>query len=271
MSPFDIEKIRTFGAEITLSAADLIKNMRASGEVSVNFKGVRDLVTTADLAADKLISEGIKKAFPDHKILSEESASNIEALGDALWGPLWIIDPIDGTTNFAHGHHMTAVSVAFAYKGEMQFGAVCAPFINENYFAVRGGGATLNGKPIKTSEPPSLRDSLIATGFPYKRDDLSLIMKRAEAILKNCRDIRRIGACSLDVSWVACGRIDAYYEDVKPWDIAAAGLIAREAGAEVGHIGAIPKDLKVPLELYAKQVLVAPKCIFSELQRVLAA
>ena len=265
------EKIIEVGTQAAREAGKLIKTMRDSGEFEVRYKGALDLVTTADLKADALISEQILKAFPDHKILSEESAPNIEAIGDSLNGPLWIIDPIDGTTNYAHGHQMTAVSIAFAYGGQVQFGVVEAPFMNETFIGVRGKGSTLNGKPLKIRQPAALNQMLVATGFPYKRDSLSTIIKRVEAILLNCRDIRRLGACSLDVSWIAAGRIDAYYEDVKIWDIAAAGLIASEAGAKVGHILDLPKDLKIPPDFYAKNMLVAPPEMFGTLQELLRA
>jgi myo-inositol-1(or 4)-monophosphatase len=163
---------------------------------------------------------------------------------------LWILDPIDGTTNYAHGHPQVGVSIGFMYQRQIRAGVVHAPFMGETFTAIRGGGAKLNGKPIKVSGTTELKKALVATGFPYRRDSLDQIIGRVRAVLENCRDVRRIGAGSLDICWVACGRLDAFYETLSAWDIAAATLIAREAGANVGNMvdydnsgSAFPPDL----------------------------
>lgn len=254
--------------EAAQKAGEKIKEIRATRDLSVRFKSARDLVTVADIESEKIIIETIKSRFPDHGFLAEESSPHLtdEKL---LRGPLWIIDPVDGTTNFAHGHHHVGISIAFADKGTLLCGVVHAPFVNETFSAIKGGGAFLNGAAIKASNAEELGTALIATGFPPQRDDLALIMRRLHDVLKNCRDVRRIGAASLDISWVACGRLDGFYETISTWDIAAGTLIAREAGAKVGHLHSLPKDLRLPEEFYANELLVTAPNLFSPLLELL--
>ena len=249
------------------AAGAILKEIRASG-FETDKKGARDLVTTGDLAAERCIIDIIKAKFPHHAILSEE-ASPETTISILTQDAVWIIDPVDGTTNFAHGHYMVAVSIAFAAKGEIQAGVVHAPFLNETFTAERGKGATLNGSPISCGEKTSLTDSLVATGFPYDRSDISQIVSRIERTLKNCRDVRRAGSAALDTCWVACGRLDAYYETCKVWDIAAAALIAREAGARTGHLAEPPAEWRDVVELFPSQFLVSRPGIFTELQELL--
>ncbi len=266
---YHLNEILAFTKKIALDAGQIIVQIRKEGTLGVNFKGARDLVTAADLKADAYITEKIKKSYPSHAILSEESAPSTLGREDTLNGPLWIIDPIDGTTNYAHGHHMNAVSVAFADKGEILCGIVHAPFINETYSAIKGSGAFCNDEPIRVRNPENLQQTLVATGFPYDRSKLPPVIRRIEAVLLNCRDIRRIGAASLDVCWVAAGKIDAYYEDVKIWDVAAAGLIAREAGAHYDWILPPPPEYVGPKNFFAKGIVVAAPTIAKEFKEIL--
>lgn len=214
-------------------AAEVIRSHREQGAFKVNFKSERDLVTTADLEAEKAILSVITEHLPEDLILSEESfpTSNLDLPEGRR---MWVIDPIDGTTNFAQGHHQVAVSIACAIGKHVEVAVVLAPFQGETFSAIRGQGAYLNGKAIQVSEKTEMTHALIATGFPYKRENVELLGEQLKQILLNCRDIRRLGSAALDLSWVACGRLDGYFESVQPWDMAAGALIAREAGAQVG-------------------------------------
>lgn len=249
------------------AAGQCLIQMRGDG-FEVNMKGARDLLTSADLASEKIVIDTIRAHFPDHAILSEE-ASPETTVSILEQEAVWIIDPIDGTTNFAHGHQMVAVSIAFASRGKIQAGVVHCPFLRETFAAERDRGATLNGTPIQCGDKHSLTDSLVATGFPYDRTDISLILSRVERTLKNCRDIRRAGSAALDLCWVACGRVDAYYETCQVWDMAAGILVAREAGARTGHLCALPAEWKQIPELFPEQLVVSRPGIFDALNELL--
>lgn len=207
------------------------RTLRNEGKFAIELKGSRDLVTEADLQCEQIIVETIRQRFPDHLILSEESP--LPNLRELSCGPLWIIDPIDGTTNFAHGQHCVGISIGFAIDGIRQAGVVYCPFLDELFYASRGNGAFLNDVPISVSSVTKAEEALICTGFPYQREYLTGIMRRLEQSLRTFRDIRRLGACSVDICFTACGRLDGFYEDVKPWDVAAALMIAEEAGASI--------------------------------------
>lgn len=251
--------------QVTLDAAKqagkFIVAEREKGEFHISFKGERDLVTEADLGAEKIILSVIRAAFPNDAILSEEASPNEKDFS----GPLWIIDPIDGTTNFAQGHPQVGVSIAFSEGGLTQVGVVHAPFLNETFSAIRGSGSWLNDKRLQVVDETKFSRALVGTGFPYKRDKLGPLIKRLENVLAHCRDLRRLGAASLDISWVACGRLQGFYESLSPWDMAAACLIAREAGARVGHIYGLPADAGFPEELYGLDLIVACPGIYEEL------
>jgi myo-inositol-1(or 4)-monophosphatase len=263
----DLQIVKKIALKAALEAGKLLIELRRNG-FDTNHKSARDLVTSADLAAEKLIINHIKENFPNHYILSEEASpeATLEILRkDAVW----IIDPIDGTTNFAHGHHQVGISIAFVANGKVQAGVVHAPFLNETFSAIRNSGAYLNDKQFVSGECKQLVNALVATGFPYQRDNTSPIVKRFEAILNNCRDIRRLGAASLDICWVACGRLDAYYESVMVWDMAAASLVAIEAGAVVDHFSEVPEEWWQLKDLYAKDLLVSKASIVVQLKHLL--
>ena len=212
--------------------------MREEASVEVSFKDPRNLVTTADLASEKAIISIIKDCFPTHQILAEESSAPVdrELLGH---GPVWVIDPIDGTTNYAHGHPQVGISIGWVFDGVAEVGVVFAPFQSELFSATRGAGAECNGKPISVTKTRELSNALVATGFPYERDGVERIGQRLTRVLAVCRDIRRCGAGSLDLCWVACGRLDAFYEQgLSPWDCAAGKVIVREAGGSISHFAA---------------------------------
>lgn len=225
----------TLAVDAALAAGHEIKRIRDSGEVSISFKtGNNDLVTTADIAAERIILERIKAACPDAKFLAEES-STLSSTPPDFKGEWWIIDPVDGTTNYAYGQPQVGVSIAMAIDGVVQVGVINAPFLNEIFHAVKGRGAYKNNQPISVSGCNKLINALVSTGFPYERSNVDSITSSLGKVLKNCRDMRRAGAASLDLAWVACGRLDAFYETLAPWDIAAGGLIVREAGGVTGN------------------------------------
>jgi myo-inositol-1(or 4)-monophosphatase len=265
--------------EVALNAAskasDVARQHREKLGVEVSFKGDRNLVTTADVACEKIIVETIRAAFPDHKILAEESAQTLspEEYGK---GVVWVIDPIDGTTNYAHGHFHVGISIGCAIEGVTHVGVVAAPFLGEVFTATKGGGAFCNGRKISISGTSSLSDALITTGFPYRRENSANICARIERIIRQCRDLRRLGAASIDMCWVACGRLDAYFEEtLQPWDGCAGGLIAREAGAVLDHY-AYDSELqrltdRYPGDLFVDNIIVASPGLMPELKAVLDA
>jgi len=263
--PTDVE-ILNVAEDLAFKAGKSIVEARQSQRLTLSYKDGVELLTSADLSADQLIRAGIESAFSDHLILSEESSPDLSDAGD-LQAPLWIIDPIDGTVNFAYNQHQVAVSIAFAYQGIMRAGVVHCPFQGETFSAIRGKGARLNGTSILASECSELARALIGTGFPYDQNGRVALVDRLRTVLFACRDIRRIGSAAVDVCWVAMGRLDGYYETINPWDFAAAALIAREAGARVGHLSEVPEG-QLP-ELWGQELVVAAPGIYAALRDLL--
>jgi myo-inositol-1(or 4)-monophosphatase len=213
------------------------------GNVEVAEKGENfNLVTEADTSAERAIIEIVRKKFPDDAILGEESAA-----GTALDAPrLWIIDPLDGTTNFAHRIPHFSISIAFAVSGEVQCGVVFHPVGNECFCAQRGTGAWCNGIPIRVSSTGTLSKAVIGTGFYYERGPLML--RTLDALRKlytaRIRGMRRIGSAALDLCYVACGRFDGYFEyQLSPWDFAAGMLILKEAGGRFTDSDGVDRGL----------------------------
>ncbi|MDX1800330.1 MAG: inositol monophosphatase family protein [Marinobacter sp.] len=261
-----MQTIADFAEHLAREAGELIRHEREHTTLRTDYKDQTELVTHADLMADKLITDAIQARFPSHRILSEESRPDKTQAAD-LDQPLWIIDPIDGTVNYAYGHPQVAISIAYAEQGHVQVGVVHAPFVDETFRAVRGQGATLNGQSIHHSGATVPRDSLFATGFPYTKDSLAPIVARLDTMIHHCRDLRRVGSAALDICWVACGRLDAYYESVSPWDFAAGRLIALEAGATAGHFSEVPAGQ--PADLWGQDILIAAPGIYDPLRALL--
>lgn len=220
------------------AAGEIIKEARTNAKFNLDYKSGHELVTSTDLAVDRYLCEQIRATYPEHLILSEESSPDL-MLANQHQVPVWVIDPIDGTVNFAQGLLHVAVSIAVYCDGICHVGVVYAPFLDECYSAIVGQGALLNERPIRVSGKQSLRNAIVATGFPYVKDDIPVLVKRLESVLSHCQDVRRNGSAALDLCAVANGTMDAYYESVKPWDMAAGALIAKEAGAIVGHFDVI--------------------------------
>lgn len=220
--------------ELARLAGEQLIAARASGQFSTEFKDHHELVTSCDQQVDAFLTQSLQAAFPEDVILSEELAPDTQAAEAAE--ALWILDPIDGTVNFAHGQVHMAVSIGFYHRGQPLIGVVHAPFLQETYTAIRGQGAFLNGEPIAVSGLSHFRNALIATGFPYEKSQLSHLINRLAYLLPECQDIRRCGSAALDLCHVAQGRLDGYYESLSLWDFAAAILIAEEAGAKLAHL-----------------------------------
>ena len=190
----------------------------------------RDLLTIADSESEQVIIETIRDRFPSHGILGEETGAD---LGDS--GYVWIIDPVDGTTNFARSFPFFAASVGLWHNGQPVLGLVEAPYLRERFTAEKGEGAWLNGKRLAVSKTPDVARSILATGFAYVRNEVERnnVDNFGRLILK-CHDIRRPGAASLDLAYVAAGRFDGYWEPfLKPWDVAAGCLLVTEAGGRI--------------------------------------
>jgi len=220
--------------ECAREGGKLIKSsFKKAKEISTK-SSPNDLVTEVDHAVEKIISKMIKSKFPDHLLIGEETEGGISTtLGDS---PTWIIDPIDGTTNFVHSFPFVAVSIALAINKKMVLGVVYNPILDELYCATEGGGSYLNGQKINAARETLLQQSLVAVGFPQDRSskNLNYHLHNLKNILEKCRDARRSGAASLDICSVASGRLDVYFEQgVKIWDYAAGKIIATEAGAFV--------------------------------------
>lgn len=188
-----------------------------------------DVVTAADKASEKIIIESINKNFPDHSILTEESGLSLKGNGD--WQ--WVIDPLDGTTNYSAGLPWFNVSIGIKHNGKTVAGVVYAPRLREMFAATLNGGATLNGSPIKPSLTPTLSKAVISTGFPYdKATNPDNNLDNVERVMPVVRGLRRMGSAALDICYVAAGFLDAYWElNLHEWDVCAAMLIAHEAGA----------------------------------------
>jgi myo-inositol-1(or 4)-monophosphatase len=211
----------------------LIRKMVAIDKLKVEKKGHNDYVSDADRAAERAVISTIHKHYPDHAILAEESGAS----GNS--DTVWIIDPLDGTTNYLHGFPVFCVSVAVRQKGRMEHGVVYDPLRQELFTASRGHGAQLDGRKIRVSGQTRLDRALIGTGFPFRQADAEIApyMAMLSRCIRNTSGVRRAGAAALDLCYVAAGRLDAFFETgLAPWDLAAGGLIIREAGGIVSGL-----------------------------------
>lgn len=227
----------------------------------VRKKGAIDLVSEADTASEAAIIDTIRSRYPDHTVLAEESGAS-HAENTAFQ---WIIDPLDGTTNFVHQIPVFAVSIGVSYQEELVAGVVLNPVSGELFSAVYGKGAWCNGIPIRVSSTRSLQDSLLATGFPYQVPQMiDVVVPRFSRCLKAARGIRRLGAAAMDICYLSCGRFDGFWEqNLKPWDTAAGTVIAREAGARITDFS------NHPYTLASDQILVTNGRIHDDLLQLL--
>jgi myo-inositol-1(or 4)-monophosphatase len=227
-------------------------------KINISLKGDINLVTEADLASEKLIIEKIKSYHPKHAILAEESGEAVIIGGDTRWK--WIIDPLDGTTNFAHGYPCFCVTIAL----EIVVGVTFDPTRNEMFAAEKGKGATLNNKPIRVSETENLSEALLVTGFPYDFKQRVDFARHITEFLLRSRGIRRDGSAAIDMAYVACGRFDGFWEEgLNPWDVAAGLLLIEEAGGRVSYYD----DSR--FSIYAPPICASNNLIHGEMLEVL--
>lgn len=264
----DLEQWLAFAKKLAFQAGEMLKEERQRANFDRQYKQGEELVTSADMALDDWLCDSIRETFPAHKILSEESSPDFCFDNLSTSDVVWVIDPIDGTVNFAHEHKHVAISIGLFQAGRRVGGVVNAPFLQELYWAGLGMGAYCNDKPIQVSRAEKLSRALVATGFPYQKDDLDTLLRRVKQILSHCQDVRRAGSAALDLCWVASAKLDAYYESVKPWDMAAGALIAEEAGATVGYF--LEPSQSLPEALRSEYLLVATPDLYQDLAALLA-
>jgi myo-inositol-1(or 4)-monophosphatase len=222
--------------EIAREAGQILLAHRGTG---FELKGDYDLVTAADRASEQLIIKRLKERFPNHGILAEEGGRAAEQAELR-----WYVDPLDGTTNFAHGFPMWNVTLALAKRGEVIAGVIYDPLNRELFTAERGAGARLNGAPIHVSKAAVLNDSLLATGFPSRKRHQNVNIHFYYQLAMLTHGVRRGGSAALDLAYTACGRLDGFWEfGLNPWDMAAGTLVVEEAGGKVSGMQGEPLDL----------------------------
>jgi myo-inositol-1(or 4)-monophosphatase len=252
--------------EVAYEAGALIRE--AFGSITkVDYKGEVNPVTETDTAAENLIIERIRRAFPDHAILGEETGG---ARGQAVASddprPIWLIDPLDGTNNFAHGFPHVSVSIAWRSAAKIQVGVVYDPLRDEIFVARRGEGATVNGAPMRVTSTARLADAFLATGFPYnRRVAAENNVQMLDNFLRRSQGVRRVGSAALDLAYVAWGRFDGFWEPrLSPWDLAAGSLLVEEAGGRMSDFEGDTRRL-----FSGEEVVASNGLIHKEMLRVL--
>ncbi len=233
-----------FACELAQEAGSLLTDYLGR-ELVISKKGRTDLVTEADLKSEELLVSKLLERFPNHSILAEESGASQP--GEKASGFRWIIDPLDGTTNFAHRYPFFCVSIALEIDGRLEVGVVYDPTARELFTAARGQGARLNGRSIQVSSETSLGESLVATGFAYDLDQIQKNLRLFHEFMLKSRAVRRDGSAALDLCYVAAGRFEGFWElSLNPWDVAAGALIVAEAGGRVSRFDGSPAQLEIP-------------------------
>ena len=251
-----IKAARAAGAIINRASLDVER-------LTVTSKGPNDFVTEVDQAAEQAIIDTIRQAYPGHGFLAEESGRSQGAQHSDF---VWIIDPLDGTTNFIHGFPVYAVSIALTFRGQLQQAVVYDPSRNDLFYASKGKGAYMNDRRIRVSKRTRMLDALIGTGFPFRKgDNFQRYLKMFEDVMVQCAGVRRPGAASLDLCYVAAGFYDGFFETgLSPWDVAAGALIITEAGGLVGNFTGEPDYL------YQREILAGTPRIYGQLVKTLA-
>lgn len=253
-----------FAIQTARDAGSLVAE-RFGRALRITNKSELDLVTESDLASEKLIIDRIKTYHPRHAILAEESGASSPASTEAQNDWRWIIDPLDGTTNYAHGYPTFCVSIGLEHKGRMELGVIYDPMRDELFAAERGEGASLNGRRIHVSTIGHLSTALLCTGFPYDVRERSEFARHFANFIMNAQGVRRDGAAALDLAYVACGRFDGFWEEgLKPWDVAAGSLLIEEAG------GRVSKYDGGALSIYTPPILASNGLVHEQMMRVLA-
>ena len=232
--------------------------------LQISNKGDIDLVTEADLASEKLIIERIRSHYPRHAILAEESGASENNANNSAAEWKWIIDPLDGTTNYAHGYPCFCVSIGVERAGKLEIGVVYDPMRNEMFAAERGQGATLNDRSMKVSAVEDLNRAMLCTGFPYDVRERPDFTRDFSNFTMRAQAVRRDGSAALDLAYVACGRFDGFWEEgLNPWDTAAGVLLIEEAGGTV-------TDFKgAPLDIYSPRVLASNGLVHESMMGVI--
>jgi myo-inositol-1(or 4)-monophosphatase len=226
---FDLNHARQVAIQAARTSGDLLRR-RMDSIQEVRHKGLVDIVTDVDLESEQQVCATLLAEFPSHTIVGEEGGERPGV--DPSYR--WVVDPLDGTTNYAHGFPFFCVSIALEIDGELALGVAYSPCLDELFVGVKSGGATVNDRPIAVSGTRELRQALVATGFPYERAAFPRALRSFEVVSLAAQAVRRAGSAVLDLCYVACGRLDGYWEHrVKPWDVAAGALIVREAGGTV--------------------------------------
>jgi len=253
-----------FAAEVARAAGDIL-NYYATRDKKVEHKGRANLVTVADRESEALIIREIHSRYPNHTILAEESGL-VDASSQASDTARWVIDPLDGTTNYAHQFPMFSVSVGFEQDGKMLCGAVYDPVRDEMFTGSRGKGAFLNGEPILVSDVSRLSQGLLLTGFPYDfREKVERALNLFRSMLVASQAVRRAGSAALDLCYIACGRSDGFWElELSPWDTAAGLVIVEEAGGRVSDFDG------GPFSIYAREILSSNGSIHAEMMSAIA-
>jgi myo-inositol-1(or 4)-monophosphatase len=251
-----IKAARSAGSIINRAALDL-------EVLKVGSKGPNDYVSEVDQKAEAIIIETLLEAYPGHGILAEESGRTHGAKDSDY---VWIIDPLDGTTNFIHGFPVYAVSIALAYRHQVQQAVVYDPTRNDMFYASRGRGAFLNDRRLRVSKRTRLSDSLVGTGFPFRKgDNFKRYVKMFEEIMQSCAGLRRPGAAALDLCYVAAGYYDGFFETgLSPWDVAAGSLMITEAGGLIGNFTGEADYL------YQREVVAGNPKVYGQLVSILA-
>jgi myo-inositol-1(or 4)-monophosphatase len=247
----------------------IVRSLDRVGALAVSEKSRNDFVSEVDRAAEQVLIAAIRKAYPAHGFLAEESGA---APGDEY---TWVIDPLDGTTNFLHGFPQFAVSVACRHRGRAEVGVVLDPMRGELFTAERGAGTLLDGRRVRVSQRPGLEGALVGTGFPFRENRrwLKPYLAMLERVMDATAGVRRPGAASLDLAYVAAGRLDAFWEvGLSPWDTAAGNLLITEAGGMVGNLaGGEYRDaghlLAGSPRAYAALVELLAPCLDDELRK----
>lgn len=236
--------LRNLCTEIENAAAEAGEFiMQESGKFDISMadsKGFHDFVSYVDKGSEALLVRKLGELLPEAGFITEEGTSSKKGVKY-----VWVIDPLDGTTNFLHGVHPFSISIALKEKNEIIAGLVHEPGYNETFTAWKGGGTWLNGKQVHVSDPANLNDCILATGFPYKDfSALGQYMKCLEFFIRNTHGVRRMGSAAIDLAYVACGRFDIFFEyGLNQWDVAAGTLLVREAGGRVSDFSGNEKDI----------------------------
>lgn len=243
LEKIDFEKITA----VVKEAALLFKDDSAASNITE--KGLSDYVTEVDLTVQKRLSEKLTALYPDIQFMGEEKDNSAIDFEEAVW----ILDPVDGTTNLIHRFPASCISLGLSYRHEVIAGIIYNPYYDELFFARKGGGAFLNGKPIHASSVNTLAGSLVSTGTsPYQHEYADKVFRQIQSVFLHAQDIRRIGSAAIDLAYVACGRTDAYLEyRLKPWDFAAGMIILQEAGGKVTDYEGAPVSPEKPSTVLA--------------------